>query len=154
MDRVRFLCGLIVATAICLIWVTAAGADRSYHTGHYALAPIAGAPLKSGFVQNIHANGPIVYAHEIYELKGAALSSSHQVVLSIWAENTTCTGDATLQLPTATLATNGAGNGVASHVFTPADADGLRGLTVSAMWTVWNGQIAAYHTGCEVITLD
>lgn len=154
MDRVRFLSGVILAIAIGLIWAAAAGADRSYHTGHYALAPIAGAPLKAGFVQNIHANGPIVYAHEIYELKGAAPSSSYEVVLSIWTENTTCAGDATLQLPTATLATNGAGNGVASHVFTPADADGLRGLTVSAMWTVWNNPIAAYHTGCEVITLD
>jgi hypothetical protein len=154
MDRLRFLCGLILATAISLIWVAAAGADRSYHTGHYALSPLAGAPLKSGFVQNIHANGPIVYAHEIYELKGAAPSSSYQIALSIWTANTTCSGDAALQLPTATLVTNGAGNGVASHVFSPADADGLRGLTVSAMWTVWNGETAAYQTGCEVITLD
>jgi hypothetical protein len=154
MGPARFLSGVTLAAAICLVWVAAAGADRSYHTGHYALSPVAGAPLKSGFVQNIHADGPIVYAHEIYELKGAAPSSSYQVVLSIWTANTTCSGDPTLQLPTATLVTNGAGNGVASHVFTPADADGLRGLTVSAMWTVWNGQPAAYQTDCEVITLD
>jgi hypothetical protein len=154
MGRVRFSFALVLATAICLFCVAVAGADRSYHTGHYALSPIAEAPLKSGFVQNIHANGPIVYAHEIYELKGAAPSSSYGVVLSIWTENTTCSGDPTLQLPTATVVTNGAGNGVASHVFSPADADGLRGSTVSAMWTVWNGQVAAYQTGCEVITLD
>jgi hypothetical protein len=154
MGRVRFSSSVVAAAAICLLWVAAAGADRAYHTGHYALSPMGGASLKSGFVQNIHANGPSVYAHEIYELKGAAPSSSYGVVLSIWTANTTCSGDATLQLPTATVVTSGAGNGVAGHVFSPADADGLRGSTVSAMWTLWNGEVAAYQTGCEVIMLD
>jgi hypothetical protein len=37
-----------------------------------ALVPVAGAPLRSGFVQNIKAEGPHVYAHEIFVLNGAA----------------------------------------------------------------------------------
>jgi hypothetical protein len=111
----------------------ARGSDSTYHTGHIELAPLASAPLSSGFVQNIHANGPNVYAHEIYQLNGAEPSSSFQVVLSIWTANTSCSGEPALQLPTAVVTTNGAGNGLADVVFTPADADGLRGLTVSAM---------------------
>jgi len=27
-------------------------------------------------------------------------------------------------------------------------------MTVSAMWTLWNGTTATYGTDCEVITLD
>jgi len=43
---------------------------------------------------------------------------------------------------------------LADIVFTPADADGLRGLTVSAMWTLWNGPAATYATDCEILSLD
>jgi len=136
------------------LWVAPASADSTYHTGHIALAPIAGAPLTSGFVQNIHANGLNVYAHEIYQLNDAEPNSSYEVVLSIWTSNTSCSGQPTLQLPTATLTTNAAGNGLADVVFTPEDADGLRGLTVSATWTLWNGTTATYATDCEVISLD
>jgi len=131
-----------------------AGADSTYHTGHIALSPIGGAPLRSGFVQNIHANGPNVYAHEIYQLNGAKPNTSYQVVLSIWTTNTSCSGSPGLQLPTAVVTTNTVGNGLADIVFTPGAADGLRGLTVSAVWTLWNGATAAYATDCETISLD
>ena len=154
MGRVPFVYSLLAAAAVVLCSAVSAGADSSYHTGHIALSPIGGAPLKSGFVQNIHANGPNVYAHELYQVSGAKPSTSYQVVLSIWTANTSCSGTPALQLPTAVLTTNRVGNGLADHVFTPSDADGLRGHTVSATWTLWNGQTAAYKTGCEVITLD
>jgi hypothetical protein len=144
----------LVASVAACFWVAPVAADSSYHASHLALAPVFGAPLTSGFVQNIHANGPNVYAHEIYQLNGAQPNSSYQVVLSIWTTNTSCSGAATLELPTAMVVTNGAGNGLADIVFTPDDADGLRGLTVSAMWTLWNGTTATYATDCEVLTLD
>jgi hypothetical protein len=150
----RFAAPLLMAAVASCLSVAPAGADSTYHTGHIELAPLASAPLSSGFVQNIHANGPNVYAHEIYQLNGAEPSSSFQVVLSIWTANTSCSGEPALQLPTAVVTTNGAGNGLADVVFTPADADGLRGLTVSAMWTLWNGTTATYATDCEVISLD
>jgi hypothetical protein len=145
---------MLVISVVSCLWVTPASADSTYHTGHVALAPIAGAPLRSGFVQNIHANGPNVYAHELYQLNGAEPSSSYQVVLSIWTTNTSCSGEPMLQLLTATVITNAVGNGLADAVFTPENADGLRGLTVSAMWTLWNGATATYATDCEVISLD
>jgi hypothetical protein len=154
MGRVRIPCAVLLSAAAALFGAAAAGADATYHTGHIALSPIGGASLRSGFVQNIHANGPNVYAHEIYQLAGAGADTSYQVVLSIWTANTSCSGTSALQLPTAVVSTNGAGNGLADIVFTPAAADGLRGLTLSAMWTLWNGATATYVTGCEVLTLD
>jgi len=39
-------------------------------------------------------------------------------------------------------------------VFTPADADGLRGLTVGGMWVVMSGSTVAYETSCTTIHLD
>lgn len=150
----RFGTALLAAAVLVCLSVAPAGADSTYHTGHIDLAPVASAPLSSGFVQNIHANGPNVYAHEIYQLNGAEPSSSYQVVLSIWTGNTSCSGEPALQLPTAMVSTNVSGNGLADIVFTPADADGLRGLTVSAMWTLWNGSTATYATDCEILSLD
>jgi hypothetical protein len=145
---------LLAALVICALWVAPASADSAYHTGHIAFSPIGEAPLSSGFVQNIHANGPNVYAHEIYQLNHAEPSTAYAVVLSIWTSNTSCSGAPTLQLATAELVTNRAGNGRTDVVFTPAAAGGLRGLTVSASWTIWKGTTATYATGCEVVSLD
>jgi hypothetical protein len=144
----------VTALATALSIVAPAGADATYHAAHINLAPVAGAPLRSGFVENIHANGPNVFAHELYQLNGAEPNTSFQVVLSIWTGNTSCSGEPTLRLPTAVVATNAAGNGLADIVFTPDDADGLRGLTVSGMWTLSDGGSVFYATGCEVIDLD
>jgi hypothetical protein len=154
MRRSRIALPLLAASVMCSLWVAPAGADSAYHTGHIAFSPVGEAPLSSGFVQNIHANGPNVYAHEIYKLSGAEPSTAYQVVLSIWTNDTSCSGAPTLQLATADLETNRAGNGRADVVFTPAAAGGLRGLTVSASWTIWNGATATYATGCEVVSLD
>jgi hypothetical protein len=145
---------LLGAVAALLIAADSAGADSSYHTGHIALSPVGGAPLKSGFVQNIHANGPNVYAHELYQLNGAKPSTSYQVNLWIWTANTSCSGSPALQLPTEVVTTNRVGNGLSDHVFTPADAAGLRHHTLSAIWKVFNGQTLTYTTGCELLTLD
>jgi hypothetical protein len=104
-------------------------------------------------VENIHANGPNVYAHEQYVVNGAQPGTSYQVVLMVFASNTTCSGNS-LTIPTAVINTNVAGNGNAYHVFTPADADGLRGLTVSGKWFLMDGNTAVYATSCGVIHLD
>src|SRR4051812_2282491 len=98
-------------------------ADSVYHSGHYNLTAVSGAQLRSGFVENIHANGPIVYAHEQYVLNGAAPNTTYHVALMIFPGDTTCSGTPAVTIPTATIDTNAAGNGVAYHVFTPADAD-------------------------------
>jgi hypothetical protein len=149
----RALMIVLAAGVATVAAAVAARADGTYHAHQYALAPVGGAPLRAGFVENIHANGPNVYAHELYVLNGARPDTTYQVVLRIFPGDPSCSSSP-LVLPTATLSTNAAGNGIASHVFTPADADGLRGLTVGGMWMVLNGATVDYASGCETVQLD
>ena len=81
MKRHTTVSGVAVATSLAAIGlVTApARADRVYHTEHLDLIPVGGAPLRSGFVQNIKAEGPVVYAHEIFVLKDARPRASYTV---------------------------------------------------------------------------
>src|SRR5437763_5781129 len=143
--------------ALGTVWIAAlavpAAADAVYHSSHLPFAPIGEAPLRSGFVENIHANGPNVYAHEQYVLNGAEPSSTYQVVLMVFPLDTTCSSSP-IPIPTATITTNLAGNGHAFPVFKPADADGLHGLTVGGMWVVMSGSTVAYKTSCTTIHLD
>jgi hypothetical protein len=104
-------------------------------------------------VENIHADGPNVYAHEQYVVNGAKPNTSYQVVLMIFPLDTTCSSSP-ITIPTAVITTNAAGSGSADHVFRPADADGLRGLTVGGMWFLMNGNTAAYVTSCAAMHLD
>jgi hypothetical protein len=149
-------CWLSAASLAACLWPSAAGADATYHTAHIAFSPLGDAPLRSGFVQNIHANGPNIAAREIYQLNGAEPSTSYDVVASGWFSNTSCSGSPTVRFLDAVLTTDAAGNGVADHIFTPADITrfGLHGVTFSAMWTLFNGTSASYITDCEVITAD
>ena len=57
---------LILLTGGVLVVAGAASAlaDAVYHSHHYALSSVNGAPLRSGFVENIHVNGPNIAAHE------------------------------------------------------------------------------------------
>jgi hypothetical protein len=146
------LAALIVGTPV--VFAGPAVADSVYHSTHYNLTAVNGAPLRSGVVENIHANGPIVYAHEQYVLNGAVPNTTYHVVLMIFPGDTTCSGTPAVSIPTASIATNGAGNGVVYHVFTPADADGLHGATVGGLWTVSAGSSPDYQTGCATIVLD
>jgi hypothetical protein len=142
---------IVIVTTVVVAGVLAASAaaDAVYHATRIPLHEIGDAP-GGGTVVNIHANGPVVYAHEIYLLRDAE-PGSYQVMIHIYPASQDCTGEA-LDLPTAILETNAAGNGEADVKFTPADADGLRGLTVSAFWTAEGP--ASYTTDCSVITLD
>ena len=69
MRRLTFV-ALLVGLAVCS-WALPAGADAAYHASHLPLHATGSAPLRSGFVENIHANGPTVYAHENYIVNGA-----------------------------------------------------------------------------------
>jgi hypothetical protein len=150
--------GLLVLTAMVVgapvVLAGPADADRVYLSGHYNLTALDAAPLRSGFVENIHANGPTIFAHEQYVLNGAAPNTTYQVVLMVFPGDTTCSSTPAASIPTATIQTNAAGNGVAYHVFTPADANGLHGATVGGLWTVSAGNSPGYQTGCATIVLD
>ncbi len=65
----RLLLAAAFATTAVAVATPLAAADAVYHSQHIALNPIGGAPLRSGFVENIHADGPQVYAHELYVLR-------------------------------------------------------------------------------------
>jgi len=149
----RVLVTVALAGIAVMAGAVSARADAVYHSQHVALSPIGGGPLRSGFVENIHADGPNVYAHEQYVVNGAEPNTRYQVVLMIFPLDTTCSGNP-ITIPTAVITTNAAGNGSADHVFTPADADGLRGLTVGGMWFLMNGNTAEYATSCGTVRLD
>ena len=131
---------------------TAAG----FPAQRYPLVPVAGEPLESGFVENIHPEGPQVYARHIYVLNGARSNESYDAFISIWTTNVACTGAPTFVLPVAVLQTNGTGNGRADVVHTPEQLDelGIRGLTIGGEVTFRRGGSLAYTTGCHVVELD
>ena len=147
----RILVALVVAA---LVVVPAAAGDAVYHSQHIALTPVAAGESGSGFVENIHANGPTIYAHEQYALKRGLPLATYEVVIHISAaQDTTCSAPF-LVLPTASFMTNLAGNGSAYHVFTPSDAGPLRGAAWRAYWTLETPAGVAYSTSCQTIVLD
>jgi hypothetical protein len=131
-----------------------AAADAVYHTQHMALEPVGNAPLRSGFVQNIKANGPTIYAHEVYVLTGAAPRTAYTVTNHFFGGDPSCTDGSTEDaFETAVLRTNRAGNGRADVVFSPADLGGLTGVA-GVYWTLESAAGGAYETGCTTVTLD
>jgi hypothetical protein len=140
--------------AVAALSGPAARADQVYHSQHIALQAVGHEPLRSGFVENIHANGPTIFAHEIYVLNGAEPATTYQVTLNVFVGDPTCAGSAGVVIPTATITTNTAGNGRADAVFTPSDAAALRHATHGVIWTVSDGSVVEYSTGCQVVTLD
>lgn len=146
---------LLTAVVAALLVVTAQGtalADATYHAAHIDLHAVGSAPLRFGFVENIHTQGPNVYAHEIYVLNGAVPGSQFDVSLSVYPLDTTCSTAAMPLGTTATFTTNQAGNGHADHVFAPADAAGFQG-THGVIWEMTDGN-ATYRSNCETVTLD
>jgi hypothetical protein len=148
---ILFLVVMVLALAFVPL---GASADGIYHSEHIALMPAGSQPLRSGFVENIHANGPVVFAQERYVLNGASPLTTYQVALSIWVGDTACTGAPSVVLPTTSFSTNVAGNGVGRARFSPSDADGLHGLTIGIVWTLSSGGTVAYQTACTDVTLD
>jgi hypothetical protein len=148
-----------LSAAIALVFALAGGAvaDQVYHSEHVALSPVGGSPLRSGFVENIHPNGPVVFAHEIYVLNGATPTSEYQVTLLIYTDSTCSSLVAAVD--TAILTTNTSGNGRADVFFPPEVADGLHGQTVGVRWELARlsppqAPVLAYSTGCRSVKLD
>jgi hypothetical protein len=133
----------------------AAAGDAVYNSQHMQLEAVGGAPLQSGFVENIKANGPTIYAHEVYVLNGAAPRARYTVTNHFFFEDPTCADPANdFPTDTAQLRTNRAGDGRADVFFVPADVAGFEGVH-GVLWTVQNaaGEVV-YRTGCSIVTLD
>lgn len=145
--------GLLTAA----ILAPAALADRVYHSEHLPLIPLGAAPLDSGFVQNIHPNGPRVYAHEIYSLKGAAPKREYLVYLLVHLGDPGCDSVAATNFGATEVETNGVGNGTADR-FIPSVPEPIRNQTHGVRWevrTVINTvETLVYRTDCTNVTLD
>ena len=88
---IRITLAAAAASAATLTALPAvASGDAVYHTQHMEVEAVGGAPLRSGFVQNIKANGPTIYAHEVYVLNGAAPRATYTVTNNFHLENPTC----------------------------------------------------------------
>jgi hypothetical protein len=149
---------LVVVAAAVLgvgLMVAPALADAVYHSSHIQLLPTGGTPLRSGFVENIHVNGPKVFAREVYVLNGAQPETTYQVTLDIFVLDPSCTGSPGAVVSTATITTNAAGNGRGEGVFRPADVPAvLRNATHGIIWTVSDASGVVFSSGCELVTLD
>jgi hypothetical protein len=132
--------------------VSPALADQVFHTTHASVHSIAGAPLKSGFVNDIHTNGVVNSAHEEYHLNGAQPNTTYQVQLVIYP-TTNCSGAPFLIFPTAQLTTNGAGNGNADFTF-PAGPANNPPLQVGIVWQFLLNGVPVYATDCVPVTID
>src|SRR6266536_3846159 len=133
--------------------VAAPLAAAVYHSKHIALNPIGGAPFRSGFVENIHADGPQVYAHELDGLNGAEPDTTYQVTLLLYPFDPSCVSGA-VPIPTAIFQTNSAGDGIGQFIFRPGDVPtALRGATHGIRWEVTSGS-STYSTVCSSVTLD
>jgi len=145
-----------VATVGALLLPAYASADSVYHSEHLPFAAVGGAPLDHGFVQNIHANGPQVYAHEIYSLKGALPGTTYQVFLLVHLGDPGCDSSAATDFGSTALTTNAAGNGTADRFIpTAAVPAGIRNQTHGVRWEVRTaGGTLVYRTACTNVTLD
>lgn len=136
---------------------SAAYADAVFHSTRYELRAVGSAPLASGFVVNIHANGPRVYAQERYQLRRAVPATEYQVTLLAYAD-TACT-QFIQPIPATTMTTDARGNTHGSVTFTPESVAPFRNPTgIATYGLIWvigqKGQIPAYTTGCQVVSLD
>jgi hypothetical protein len=151
------LTGIVAAASAAVVGALppVAAGDAVYHSQHMRLAPVGDARLRSGFVENIKANGPIVYAHEVYVLNGASPRTAYTVWNHFYVGDSRCEDpDAESPFQTAVLMTNRSGNGRADIVFSPEDIGGLTG-THSARWTIRNAaDQVIYRTGCTTVELD
>ncbi len=146
---------IIVSTAtVAALMPPVAAADRVYHSEHLRLTPMNGAPLRSGFVENIKAEGPMVYAHEIFHLNGARGTTTYTVTRNFFFLDPECSGQLAFPSDVATLKTNVRGNARGDVFVRPSDVAGFEGVH-GVRWTVQDASgTIAYQTRCTAVTLD
>ncbi|MDQ3875234.1 MAG: hypothetical protein M3322_06745 [Actinomycetota bacterium] len=154
MRKLRSPLTAAAAALVIAAFAPSAAADAVYHTEHLTLAPVGSAPLRSGFVQNIKAEGPMVYAHELFVLNGAVPNATYTVTRHFFPFDPDCDGGFAFASVVAVLKTNASGN-AQGDVFVRTDEvagfEGVHGVS----WTVQDtGGTVVYRTGCTAVTLD
>jgi len=150
---------VVLVAAVCLslsIALAVAGpaaADSVYTSQHIPLMPVSDAPLAKGFIENIHTNGPQVFAHERYALVGASPRTEYAVTIQIYGDPaaTACLG----AMPTIAFSTNGVGNGVGRFTLPLSGVpEAFHGLTIYLVWELATGGSVAYETPVSEVMLD
>ncbi len=103
--------------------------DSVYHPERLRLSPVGDAPLRSGFVLNIKAEGPVIYAHEIYVLNGALATrcSPLRITSTSWTQD--AVGAEIYPEDLAVVTTVPSGNARADAFFAPTDVEGFEGVS-------------------------
>jgi hypothetical protein len=145
---------IVSAAAAAALLPPVAAADRVYHSEHLRFAQVGGEPLRSGFVENIKAEGPRIYAHEIFVLNGARARTTYTVTRDFFFQDPECAGDLVFHEKVADLRTNASGNARSDKFVRPAEVEGFEGVH-GVTWTVRDaGGAIAYRTFCTAVTLD
>ena len=145
---------VVVSAVACAVLTPIAAADAVFHTEHLHLTPMGAEPLRSGFVQDIKAEGPQIYAHELFVLNGALPGASYTVTRNFFFLDPECDGSLVFASDLAQLATNAGGNARADIFVSPDEVAGFQGVH-GVMWTVKNAaQVVVYRTDCTAVTLD
>jgi hypothetical protein len=150
------LVGLAMAAIVVLMAAAPAAADRAHHTTRSVFHTVGGAPLRSGFIANIHANGPNIFAHEVYTLNGAMPTTTFQVVAHVYFDDLSCGGAPNVSLPIGDLTTNRAGNATGDIVLSleAANALGFRNGTGADRWEILLAGEVVYESDCVLAIAD
>jgi hypothetical protein len=106
-------------------------------------------------VENIKAEGPTVYAHEVFVLNRASPDMTYTVTRNFFYLQPDCSGDGAVFMDeVAVLRTNAAGNARGDLLVRPADVAGAEGVS-GVFWSVADETgTVVYQTACTVVTLD
>jgi hypothetical protein len=152
--RTRRTLALVISVIAFTVIVPGAAADSVYHTEKLPFAAVGDRPFRSGFVLNIKAEGPTIYAHEVYVLSGAAPRATYTVTNNFYVADPECLGTDIFPTDTAVMATGPRGNARADVFFVPADVEGFEGVH-GVIWTLRDPEgDVAYQTTCTAVTLD
>jgi hypothetical protein len=150
----------LVLVAILLIAAHAsyssALADMVYHSERlpFLATGVDGHPvLRSGFIVNVHPDGPVVGAIQRYTVQGARPNTEYNIIETIF-EGCSAGSGQLLSLPRGTLTTDSHGNGYAEFVISAEELAPYSGLTIGASWTLEDGSLVAYRTPCTIGTID
>lgn len=134
-----------VVAAMAAFFPATAAADSAYHTERLTFDAISADESGSGMVINIHPNGPVNGALERYQLKKATPNTDYEVWLQV--------ADADFA-QTATIRTDGKGNGHAQAGFTADELAPFAGAVLPVRWVLRTEAGDAYATAITTVTLD
>ena len=146
----------LIAALVVLMLASGTGtvlADKSYHSTRLPLAltpegEAAGHTLLSGEIVNIHPNGPVNGAIEVYQLHGALPNTDYEVVWDIGGWRPMPTG--------VTLTTDRAGN--AYYVMKISRdwqiENGYTDVYLFVRWTMVSGGGTVYETDWHTVYID